>query len=442
MKFIEWLRPGIKIKRWFLIGFLGVLTISFGASYLIGNTYKATFYIFISLALIFCGLIFIYYALRYGLGTLVSAIDGSSFNVSLDKDKLKNLLVEKRILIKGPKIVVIGGGTGLSTMLRGLKVYSSNITAIVTVADNGGSSGRLRKDLGILPPGDIRHCILALADTEPILQKLLEYRFEEGELKGHSFGNLFLAAMNEISDNFEDAVKKMSNVLAVTGKVLPVTLDDITLCAELEDGQIIKGEPVVESATITFKQSIKRVFLEPSEAKALGDTCTEIDEADIIVLGPGSLYTSVIPNLLVNGLVDSISKSNALKLYVCNIMTQPGETDGFKVSDHLKAIFKHTNGKIVDYCIVNNEHITQDTKDHYKEEGAEEVLIDYDEVEKFGVKLIEDNLIKLKNNWVRHNENKLAQLIVELVNDKVLSKDKKRVIDYFYIKERLKKMTR
>ena len=242
MRLLDWFRPGMRIKRWILMGIFGIACISFGLSFAVREIYMSLIERLLSVFLVLSGCIFIVISTRYVIKTFFHAISHSGFKMSLDSDRLSNLLFEKRILIKGPKIVTLGGGTGLSTMLRGLKAYSSNITAVVTVADDGGGSGLLREDLGMLPPGDIRNCVLALANTEPILEQLLQYRFKEGRLKDQNFGNLFLAAMDGISSSFEEAVRKMSDVLAVTGRVLPVTLDDVKLCAELEDGHIICGE--------------------------------------------------------------------------------------------------------------------------------------------------------------------------------------------------------
>ena len=250
-------------------------------------------------------------------------------------------------MITDKKVVAIGGGTGLSTMLRGLKLYTKSLTAVVTVADDGGSSGMLRNDLGMLPPGDIRNCIVALADIEPIMYKLLNYRFTEGALAGHSFGNLFLAALNGISGGFDEAVSTMSSVLAVVGRVLPVTTENVTLGAMLENGRVINGESAIGTRDAS-EGRIDTVFLKPEKPKALDDVLRAIDEAEIIVLGPGSLYTSIIPNLLVDGVAEAIKNSSAVKIYVCNIMTQSGETDGYTVCDHLRAIEKHTFDGIVD----------------------------------------------------------------------------------------------
>src|SRR5699024_5543511 len=248
----------------------------------------------------------------------------------------------KKAKYKGPKVVVIGGGTGSSVILRGLKKYTSNITAIVTVADDGGSSGILRKDLGMLPPGDIRSCILALADTEPTMEKLFQYRFQEGSLKGQNFGNLFIAAMNEITGNFEEAIRNISDVLKVKGTVLPVTLDNIVLHGELENGECVEGESQIPIIAKEKGQRIKKISIHPPKAAPLKYAIEAINAADAIILGPGSLYTSIIPNLLVDDLPNTISRTEALKIYIPNIMTQPGETDFYNVMDHVGALLEHT----------------------------------------------------------------------------------------------------
>ena len=311
------------------------------------------------------------------------------------------------------KVVVIGGGTGLSTMLRGLKQYTSHITAIVTVGDDGGGSGKLREDLGMLPPGDIRNCILALADTEPLMEDLLQYRFTEGSLKGQCFGNLFLAAMAGISENFEDAVQKMSSVLAVKGKVLPVTLDDMKLIAELENGEIIEGESKIPSEVIVRNTRIKKIAIKPIDAKPLEEAIKAINNADVIIMGPGSLYTSIIPNLLVKGIPEAICKSPAKKVYISNVMTQPGETDGFKVSNHLKVLMDYGVAENIDYVIANNGIIPPDIKEKYAKENAELVVLDYENISNLNVHVIEADLIKITKRYVKHNAEKLAELIMK-----------------------------
>lgn len=335
------------------------------------------------------------------------------------KSKLANKILSKeKILTRGPKVVVLGGGTGLSVFLRGLKEYTSNITAIVTVADDGGGSGVLREDLGMLPPGDIRSCLLALANTEPAMERLLQHRFKEGRLKGQNFGNLFMAAMNDIYGNFETAIKEMSNVLAVTGKVLPMTLENVKLYAKLEDHHVIEGESNIPIKNGELGSRIERVFIKPKNAKPLDEAIEAIKEADCIILGPGSLYTSVIPNLLVADIVKHIYNSKALKVYITNVMTQPGETDNYGVLDHIEAIVKHSREGLIDYVITNIEEIPEETLKIYIKDGANAVIITDEEekvLNKMGIEVIKNNLIDIKKNYIRHDAIKLSQIIVELV---------------------------
>ncbi|MGE5605707.1 MAG: gluconeogenesis factor YvcK family protein [Bacteroidota bacterium] len=309
---------------------------------------------------------------------------------------------------KGPKIVVIGGGTGLGSILRGLKEITPHLTAIVTVADDGGSSGRLRREFGILPPGDIRNCLVAMADIEPLMERLFQYRFTgSSDLSGHNFGNLFLAAMTEITGDFEEAIKESSKVLAVRGQVLPATLEHVILKAELEDGRIVTGESEIPKSRVP----IKRVFLEPADCKPVDEAIAAIKEAEIIILGPGSLYTSVIPNLLVGEIAGAIRSSTAIKVYVCNAMTQAGETDNYSASQHLKAIIDHAGRGLVDFALVNNETINQEILERYSEEGAKPVRVDLENISSLGVKPLAAQIIT-KNNLIRHDGPKLARIVL------------------------------
>lgn len=438
MKIVDWLRPGIKVKRWIMFAIMGLMFILFGLlqflKYRLYYYAYTAFYIF----LVASGIVILYISVTQGMRSIIALINKGYLNVSLNSKKLENLIYEKRLLVKGPKIVAIGGGTGLSTMLRGLKYYTSNITAIVTVADDGGGSGDLREDLGILPPGDIRNCILALSDTEPLMEELLQYRFKDGRLKNQSFGNLFLAAMDGISNNFEEAVQKMSSVLAVTGKVLPVTLDNMVLKAKLKNGRIVEGESNIPEEALKQKSSIDKVYIEPENAKALKEALEAIKEADAIILGPGSLYTSVIPNLLIKDIASAVQKSEALKIYVSNIMTQSGETDGFNVSDHIKAIFKHAGKDLIDCVVVNTGKIDDSLEEKYKEEDSNLVVIDKENVKSLGVNIIEGDFVKVKKGFIRHNSEKLASILIETIMEKKLLFDRKKIIEYFYLSERLK----
>lgn len=439
MKFIEWLRPGIKFKRWIFLGSFGVLLISFGFLEFVNkkwysNSYYQAYFIFLAIS----GSFIIYISVIQGMRSMITLFNKGYISVSLDSKKLENLIYEKRLLVKGPKIVVIGGGTGLSTMLRGLKHYTSNITAIVTVGDDGGGSGDLREDLGILPPGDIRNCILALADTEPLMEELLQYRFTEGKLKNQNFGNLFLAAMDGISGTFEEAVRKMSSVLAVTGKVLPVTLDDMVLYAKLENGSIVQGESSIPEEVVRQNSPIDRIFLKPENASALREAVLAIKEADSVILGPGSLFTSIIPNVLVKDIGYALKKTTALKIYVSNIMTQKGETDGYSVSRHIKAINKHIGQNVIDAVIVNVGNISEEIQEKYKVKTSNLVSIDERAIKSMGIEIIEEDLLNREGSLVRHNSEKLASVIIKTIMEKKLFYDRKKIIEYFYLSGRLK----
>ena len=319
---------------------------------------------------------------------------------------------------QGPEIVVIGGGTGLSTMLRGLKRQSENITAIVTVADDGGGSGMLRQDLGMPPPGDVRNCIQALANTEPTMEKLLGYRFTEGSLKGQSFGNLFLAALNGMSGTFDEAVRKMSEVLAITGRVLPVTNENVYLAAEFDDGSEILGESKIADFKKSLGARILRVRLIPERPPALPQVIEAINAADMIVLGPGSLYTSIMPNLLTEGVAQAVAESDAFKVYVLNVMTQDGETEGYTASDHIGALFSNSGERLFDWCLANDREIPAELREKYEKEGAEPVYVDEREVHELGVGLLRAPVAGWASGYVRHDPDALAKELLRLYLEK------------------------
>jgi len=323
-------------------------------------------------------------------------------------------VVKKAENSRGPKIVCIGGGTGHANLLRGLKRRTQNITAIVTVSDDGGGSGVLRDELNIPPPGDIRNCMQALSNAEPTIEKLMAYRFEAGSLSGQSFGNLFLAALDGISDSFDEAVIKMGEVLAITGRVLPVSIDDVHLRATFEDGSAVVGESKIAAAKRARKSRISRVEIVPKDAAVIKECIAAIKDADIIVLGPGSLYTSIIPNLLVDGIVGAIATSDALKIYVCNIMTEPGETDGYTASEHVKGIFDHVGQRIFDYCVVNTKEIDEDVLQKYTSDGASIVTLDEDKIFEMGVTVSKCELASISNSFIRHDSSNLAQEIFKM----------------------------
>lgn len=320
----------------------------------------------------------------------------------------------------GPRVAAIGGGTGLSTMLRGLKHYSKNITAIVTVADDGGGSGVLRQDLGMPPPGDLRNCIQAMANVEPIMAELLAYRFQEGTLAGQSFGNLFLAALVGISPSFEVAVSRMNQILAVTGEVLPVTAGNVHLIAEFENGTSVRGESKISDFKRQQHCRIRRVRLEPEQPAPLERALEAIARADVILLGPGSLYTSVIPNLLVPGVAEAIcANRNALRIYVANIMTQEGETEGYSLSEHLSALLQHGRPGMVDLCIANVNAIPGHIRQRYESENAAPLEVDSAAVVRMGIELVVGRLSdESRKDHARHDPEKLARAVFSVVEER------------------------
>ena len=410
-----WLLPGLQVKRWFALIFVGAVLITVGILILfdlkpIYNTMQFIQQIAtqISTEWLAFGIVMIGAAIFFKgwQKTNLSILD---IEDDRNNDVLLENLYKRRKLNRGPRIVAVGGGTGLSMLLSGAKNITNNLTAIVSVGDDGGSSGRLREEMGILPPGDIRHCITALADDEDLVNKLFKYRFTNGEgLEGHSFGNLFLTALYDITGDMVSAVRASSRVLSIRGRVLPATLDDMKLVAEMEDGRIIHGESTIPEA----HGKIKRLFTEPANCKALPDVIQAIRDAELIILGPGSLYTSVIPNLLVKEISEEIIKSKAKKIYVCNIMTQPGETDNYTVSDHFKALIQHAGShKIVDAVLVN-DYLPDNLAGKYQEAGSYPVKLDVPEVKKLGIKIFAKKLIQdSREGLVRHSSTRVARAV-------------------------------
>ena len=317
-----------------------------------------------------------------------------------------------RHLPSQPRIAVIGGGTGLSTMLRGLKRYSSRITAIVTVADDGGGSGVLREELGMLPPGDIRNCICALANTEPTMDQLMSYRFTEGRLAGQSLGNLMLAALNDVTGSFVEAVNRMSDVLAITGRVLPVSSENVQLEAVFDDGSTVVGQSKIAVEKRRTGRRIDRVRLIPEYPDAIPDALDAIREADLVVIGPGSLYTSIAPNLITKDVAKAVVESPALKVYVLNVMTQPGETDGYAASDHIQALFDLSGEHLFRICLANSLPIPEALAEKYAAEGSEPVRVDEEIVAKQGVELLHAPVAKIKGDLVRHDPEALARELI------------------------------
>ena len=414
-KDVGWLIPGLNVKRWLFLIFLGSVLIVLGFMILADiRPIYMTMELIRKAALVLPSNILAAIFILIGAAICWKGWKKTTLYImDMDSSKGNNSLLEKLYrrskLNKGAKIVAIGGGTGLSMLLKGIKKYTNNITAVVTVGDDGGSSGRLREELGILPPGDIRNCIAALADDEDLITKLFQYRFRKGEgIEGHSFGNLFLTALCAITGNMVKAVKESSNVLNIRGVVLPATLDDMKLAAEFEDGTIVKGESNIPEE----HKRIKRLFTEPENCKALPEVLAAISSADLIILGPGSLYTSVIPNLLVSGIVDAIMQSTAKKIYVCNIMTQPGETDNYSVASHVNALLSHAGGrKIIDAVLVNDS-LPANISEGYAKNGSFPVRLDMENIVPTGVTVVSQKLLQEnKEGLVRHSSHRVARAV-------------------------------
>lgn len=420
-RWFKWLAPGLFVKRWLLLSASGVVLTSLGVAiwakltpifYLLDLTARALEMIarfipsYVSGPIaITLGLILIFWGQTRTVGSITEVLKPEG-----DKE-LVDVLMAHRRLNRGPKIVVVGGGTGLSSLLRGLKLYSANITAIVTVADDGGSSGRLRQEFGVLPPGDIRNCLAALADQEKLLTELFQYRFSAGSgLVGHSFGNLFLTAMSEITGDLERAIAASSQVLAVRGRVLPATLSDVCLWAELADGRRIEGESNITAAN----GKIVKIGCTPDNPPALPAVLKAIEEADYIIIGPGSLYTSIIPNLLVPKITEAIAKVSVPRVYVCNIMTQPGETVGYTVADHIRAIDEACGQKLFDAVVVHRRVPSAQVLIKYAQVNSHPVFLDREEVANLGRRIVLSNVMyeDEKINFVRHNPERLARVLL------------------------------
>lgn len=409
------------MKRWLLLFAVGVMLFSFGGALAINYEYlgRAEEEIF---RLVWQTVGSYNYAVTAFVGTFIMIIGSCvmlwatrsiirSIIAVLIPDRSENLIdliYQERKLGRGPAVTVIGGGHGLSVLLRGIKTSTNNVSAVVTVADDGGSSGRLREELGIIPPGDLRNCLVALADTEPLMEKLFQYRFEGNTaLAGHSFGNLFIAAMNEVTGDMETALKESSKVLAVKGRVIPASKEHVRLDAVMTDGTVVEGESQIPEA----HKKIRRVQLFPKKVQAVPAAIEAIESADAIILGPGSLYTSIMPNLLVDGVAHALKNSKAIKIYICNVLTQPGETDNYTAAQHAKAILDHTGKGAIDYVLVNSTPIPETM---WRGTGATPVKIDEEKVNALGMGLIKADLMS-EAEVGRHDPNKLCAAVMKII---------------------------
>lgn len=412
MGLFKWLYPGMRVKRWVFLCCFGIILCSMGFVLTIVDNQTTS-----GSLIVLLGVGVVAVSIRKIIKSVVTVI------LPQREGELVNIMYQKRYLERGPRIVAIGGGSGLPVLLHSLKELTSNITAVVTVGDDGGSSGRLRSQFNMPPPGDIRNCLVALADAEPMMSDLFQFRFQEsGELEGHNFGNLFILAMLKVTGDFEKAIKESSKILAIRGRVVPSTLKRITLVAQHKDGSQTEGESNISKV----RSRIERLYIKPEGCAATEDALEAIRTADAIVIGPGSLYTSILPNLLIDDISDALARSPAPKIYICNVMTQPHETDFHTTFDHVNAIIEHSKPEVLSHVIVNTGHIPQSILDKYAKEEAYPVVLDPAKIKALGYTVIESDIITAKD-IVRHNPRRLVKIIAEVINNaKKMTQDVKK----------------
>ncbi len=420
MKGFRWLYPGVRLKRWGTLLVISLLFVGVGAFGVFGDAFHgihlridsldrlvrhARKLVFIDILLIVLGITGAIFAYRRGLYAVLSI-----FRPHSGREDVMGELFRRARLRRGPQVVALGGGTGLPSLLKGLKEYTSNITAVVTVGDDGGSSGRLRRAFKMPPPGDIRNCLLALADTEPLMEKLFQHRFHKrNELNGHNFGNLFITAMSEVTGDFRKAMKESSKVLAIQGNVVPVTYQNMVLKAKLKGGEVVEGQ-----SAIGHSGGIERVYLKSPRVKASPEALNALRHSEAIVLGPGSLFTSVLPDLLIPDVARAVNEARAAKIYVCNIMTQKGETDDFSAADHLEKLLGNSGLSEVNYIMVNDCPIPGNLLKKYAREGSRPVGVDSERLERMGVRVVKGDFLS-EDDYARHDSHKLAKAIMKLI---------------------------
>ena len=435
--FLEWFKSSSKMKRWIFLILLGVIAICFAINkILVTNELKsikqiATIIVFfvIGFLAIIIGLI---HMNKRTLELLVKETD------KREDQNLRSLIYNRKVYSQGPKIVVIGGGTGLNSVLKGLKKYTDNLTAIVTVSDYGETSSDSRKILETLPLEDIKESIVALSANEEEMNNLLNYKFEDGKLKSLAFGDIYLLAMQKIYKEFSKSVKQSSEVLNITGKVLPVTMEEMQICAELEDGTVVHNRTEIPEIVSKKSSKISRIYINPTNCRVAPGVAEAIEEADAIIVGPGNLYTNVIPNLLVKGVTRAIKNCKGFKIYISNIMTEPGQTDNYSLSEHIKAIIDHVGEGVIDYCIYDTGEIVPEVIRKYNSEGSELVEQDTAKAKTMGMHLMKRDLATVDGEKIRHNPDAIAASIVELICEDLKFNDMQNNPEYMILNNKLK----
>lgn len=436
--FIKWFDSKSKLKRWMLLILIGIALICYGIAEILVLKEMS----FSELTKIIITFVAGVMAIVFGLICLNKRVLEILIEATDDRmnDKnnvnIKSLIFNKKVYHQGPNIVVIGGGTGLNTVLSGLKKYTDNLTAIVTISDYGETKTESRKELQTMPLDDVRDSMVALSNHDGQLEKLLNYKFTDGKLRNLTFSDIYFSAMKDINNDFSDSIIKSNEVLNIVGKVIPVTLDEMNITAELENGYIVTEKSKIPEIVYEKVTKINRIYLNPTNCRPAPGVIEAIKEADCIIIGPGSLYTNVIPNLLVNGVAKAIKESTGLKVYISNIMTEPGQTDEYSVSDHLNAIIEHCGKGIVDYCIYDTGEVVPEFIKRYNLEGQDLVDSDIDKVK--GITFLQRNLSMISNGCIRHDPELVAESIIELICDDLKYQDKQNDPQYLMLNNKLR----
>ena len=440
--FFEWFKASTKVKRWIFLIIVGIILTCYGMAKIMTSQELAVVEIpkiavifVVGFVTIVTSIVFIQ---KRNLEIIIEANNTNKEAAQKAKANIKSLIFNKKVYEEGPKVVIIGGGRGLNNIIEGFKKYTNNITAIVTMSDYGNIPTASRRALDTLPLKDIKDSIIAMSDKEDIMRNLLNWNFQNERLRGLNFGDVYLTAMNEIYKNISEAILKSTEVLNITGRVMPVTLDEITICAELTDGTIIKQKDRIAETVTEKVEAINRISITPSNCKAPTEVIKAIEEAEVIIIGPGSLYTNVLPNLLIKNVSKAIKDSKALKFYISNIMTEPGQTDNYTLSDHIKAIQEHVGQGVIEYCLADTGEVIPEYIRKYNKEGSDLVEIDSKKLNNYNVKVIQRNMSCVKNNKIMHNSDIIASTIVEMICNDLKFHDMQNDTEYVLLQSVLK----
>ena len=437
--FFRWFKANTKIKRWLFLIIIGIVLCCYGmVSILTSNHMDFINLAKIAVAFVIGFILIIYSIIAIQKRTLEILVEDTDKRLADEKNDVKSLIFNKRVYNQGPKIVAIGGGTGLNTVLKGLKKYTDNITAIVTVSDYGEQASESSKELSMLPLEDVKNSIIALSEKEDSVARLMNYKFNYGRLNRLNFSDIYFAAMQDIYKDFAESVKQSENIFNITGKVLPVTMEEIKICAELEDGTVIESKDKIPEMASETISKISRIFINPSNCKPSPGVLEAIEEADAIIIGPGSLYTNVIPNLLVKGVAKAIKESKGFKIYVSNLMTEPGQTDNYTLSEHIKAINEHVGKGVIEYCIYDTGEIVPEYIRKYNMEGREVVEQDVSKAKVEGIYMIQRKLSHVEHGHIRHNPDAIAATVIQLICDDLKFNNMENNAQYMMLNNKLK----